>query len=91
MIKEYIERIGYTETPRVDLSTLIGIQRAEMAAVAYENLGIHLGRRFDMEENSFLQQIVGERRGGWCYQRNGLLTAALTRDRFQGHACCLMH
>jgi hypothetical protein len=38
---------------------------------------------FDMEESSFLQQIVGERRGGWCYQRNGLLTAALREIGFK--------
>jgi len=54
-----------------------------MAAVAYENIGMHLRRRFVMEEHSFVQQIIEEGRGGWCYQRNGLLTAVLQKIGFK--------
>ncbi len=83
MITSFLARIGYAGPLNVDIETLRGIQRSEMAAVAYENVGMHLGRRYVMTENSFVAQIVEEGRGGWCYQRNGLLTTALDQIEFK--------
>jgi len=45
---------------------------AHLITVPFENLDIHLGRPIVLDEAKFYRKIVGERRGGFCYELNGL-------------------
>ncbi len=67
---------------RVDARTLFGVHRAHITAIPYENLEIQLGRENVLGEDVFLDKLVRRRRGGWCYEMNGLLTGALRRIGF---------
>jgi len=78
----YLERIGYSGSTEPKLSTLSAIHRAHLMAVPYENLDIQLGRTRTIGESAFFDAIVNRRRGGWCYDMNGLLTTALARLGF---------
>lgn len=78
----YLERISYTGPLRPDLQTLYGIHRAHLLAITYENLDIHLGRPLLLDEARFFARLVGARRGGWCYEMNGLLAWALRQIGF---------
>lgn len=77
------ERIGYAGPRRVDGETLAGLQRAFALAVPFENLDIHLGRRLRLEEAWLFHKIVRERRGGFCYELNGLYAAVLAQLGFR--------
>jgi len=48
-----------------------------MFAVPFENLDISLGREIVCDEGRFLNKIVTERRGGFCYEMNGAFAALL--------------
>jgi N-hydroxyarylamine O-acetyltransferase len=48
-----------------------------MFAVPFENLDIGLGRQIICDESRFLNKIVAERRGGFCYEMNGAFAALL--------------
>jgi len=48
-----------------------------MFAVPFENLDIGLGREIICDEDRFLNKIVTERRGGFCYEMNGAFAALL--------------
>jgi N-hydroxyarylamine O-acetyltransferase len=50
-----------------------------LRAVPFENLDIHLGRPIVLAEDALFDKIVRRRRGGFCYELNGLF-AALLRD-----------
>ncbi len=68
----YLERIGYTGAVEPTLDCLTGIYRAHLLAIPYENLDIHLGGYLSLDEGQIFEQLVTRRRGGWCYQMNGL-------------------
>ncbi|HEX5732055.1 MAG TPA: arylamine N-acetyltransferase [Blastocatellia bacterium] len=76
-IKAYLERIDYDGPLEPTAETLRGLHRAHMLAVPFENLDIHLDRRITLEDGSLFSKIVGSRRGGFCYEMNGLFAALL--------------
>lgn len=82
-LEAYLERIHYQGSLRPTLETLTQLHRAHLLAIPYENLDIHLGRRLGLDERGFFQKLVLERRGGWCYEMNGLFAWALRELGFQ--------
>jgi N-hydroxyarylamine O-acetyltransferase len=77
-VKDYLERIGIDGGDLgVDLSTLKSLQRSHLLAVPFENLDIHWGRRIVLGTAKFYDKIVGARRGGFCYELNGLFNELL--------------
>ena len=73
----YLERLGYSAPVAPDLATLVALHRAHITTIPYENLEIQLGRENVLDEPAFAAKLVDARRGGWCYEMNGLLTAML--------------
>lgn len=73
----YLKRIDYKGSLEPTLDTLRAIHRQHLLTIPYENLDIHLGRRLELDEAHFFDKIVLEKRGGWCYEMNGLLAWAL--------------
>lgn len=73
----YLDRIGYHGARMVDLETLIALHRAHLRTIPYENLDIALGRTLSLDEASIYAKLVTARRGGWCYEMNGLFAWAL--------------
>jgi len=82
MLDAYFERIAYDGPVRTDLETLRALQRAHLLAIPYENLEIQFGRENLLDESAFVDKLVTRRRGGWCYEMNGLLTLALREIGF---------
>lgn len=73
----YFDRIGYSGPEAPDFATLNALMRAHAGAVPFENLDVQLGRRTGIELPGIYAKIVGARRGGWCYEQNGLFGWAL--------------
>jgi N-hydroxyarylamine O-acetyltransferase len=76
-LPSYLERIGYEGTLAPTLEMLRELHRRYMLTVPFENLDIHLGRTIVLDEAGFFTKIVTERRGGFCYELNGLFAAIL--------------
>jgi N-hydroxyarylamine O-acetyltransferase len=75
----YFARIGYRGPRTPTLATLDGIVRAHVEAIPFENLDILLGRRIELEPAALERKLVGARRGGYCFENNGLLLDVLTQ------------
>ena len=58
-------------------ATLAGVMRAHVAAIPFENLDVQLGRPTSRALPDIFAKLVARRRGGWCYEQNGLLGWAL--------------
>lgn len=78
----YLDRIRFTRPLRPDFETLRALQRAHLLAVPFENLDIHLGRPIDLSLDRLYDKIVRRRRGGFCYELNGLFAWALAEMGF---------
>lgn len=82
-LQAYLERIGFTGLPRPDLATLKALHRAHALSISYENLDVQLGRPLTTSPAEAFDKIVRRGRGGWCYEMNGLLGAALEEIGFK--------
>lgn len=79
----YLRRIGYSEPIRPDVQTLRGLHLAHMRNVPFENLDIGLRRPIHLTEEALWEKIVSRRRGGFCYELNGLFAWLLQELGFQ--------
>jgi N-hydroxyarylamine O-acetyltransferase len=69
---EYLLRMSYSGPRQATLQTLQALHRAHLRAVPFENLDVHAGVPVVLEENALFDKIVQRRRGGFCYELNGL-------------------
>ena len=72
-VEQYLERIGLRGPVRPDLETLNTILFAHATTVPFENLDVLLGRPIELTPDALFQKIVVRRRGGYCFEQNGLL------------------
>lgn len=85
-IKVYLERIDYPITQRSlapTAQTLRELQLAHLLTVPFENLSIHAGEPIVLADDALFEKIVVRRRGGFCYEANGLFAALLRSLGFQ--------
>lgn len=75
---DYLSRIGLKdEGLTVDIATLRLLQREHLLCVPFENLDIHWHRPIVLDTERFYKKIVEEKRGGFCYELNGLFNELL--------------
>lgn len=86
-IDAYLKRIAYDGPLRPDVATLKALHRAHLRAIPYENLDVQLGRPVPMDAKAAFGKIVTRKRGGWCYEMNGLFAWALQELGFSVTRC----
>ncbi|MGH8178066.1 MAG: arylamine N-acetyltransferase family protein [Steroidobacter sp.] len=79
----YLRRIGYTGPLSADLATLTAVHRQHVRTIPYENLDVQLAREVTLDIERVYTKIVTHKRGGWCYEMNGLLAWALHEIGFK--------
>lgn len=73
----YLRRINYSGPISPDAETLRQLQVAHLMAVPFENLSIHSAEPIVLNDDALFEKIVSKRRGGFCYELNGLFAALL--------------
>lgn len=81
-LRDYFERIGWSGATAPTLDTLGALLRAHNHSVPFENLDVQLGNPLTTSVEDAYDKIVGENRGGWCYEQNGLFGWALSQIGF---------
>lgn len=76
-IHAYLERIGYTGSLTPGPDVLRDLQLAHLYTVPFENLSIHAREPIVLDDEALFEKIVRRRRGGFCYEANGLFAALL--------------
>ena len=82
-IQAYLDRIGYRGPLTPTAETLRALQVAHLQTVPFENLSIHAHQPIVLDDESLFDKVVGRRRGGFCYELNGLFAALLRGLGFQ--------
>ncbi|WP_240348298.1 arylamine N-acetyltransferase [Methylomonas sp. EFPC1] len=72
----YLNRIGIAK-PEATLAGLCQLQQAQLGAIAFENINPLLGLLPELETAALMEKIVANRRGGYCFELNGLFGQAL--------------
>ena len=81
-LEKYLQRIGFVGTASPDLFTLKRIHRRHAEHIPYENLAVQFETPVTRSPVDAFEKIVIKRRGGWCYEMNGLLGWALEEIGF---------
>ncbi|MEP7190410.1 MAG: arylamine N-acetyltransferase [Roseiflexaceae bacterium] len=82
-VQAYLRRINYRGELAPTAATLRELHRAHLLAVPFENLDIQLGRPILLDEQALFDKIVTRRRGGFCYELNGLFALLLRALGFE--------
>ena len=80
----YLARIGYTGDIKPDVQTLRGLHGAHMLRVPFENLNIVQKRPILLTEEALWDKMIVRKRGGFCYELNGLFARLLQELGFMG-------
>lgn len=79
----YLARIGWNHTPDVSLETLRALHLHHNGAIPFENLDVVLPREIELSDEAIFQKLVVARRGGYCFEQNGLFERALKEVGFE--------
>lgn len=77
-LEAYFTRIGYDGARAPDLATLAAIIDCHAATIPFEAIDVLLGRGIDTAPDAIFDKLVTRRRGGYCFEQNGLLLQVLT-------------
>ena len=76
-VDSYLRRIEYIGSLAPTAETLQELHVAHLLTVPFENLSIHSGQPIVLDDAALFEKIVERRRGGFCYELNGLFAALL--------------
>ena len=82
-VTAYLQRMKYHGTLEPTAATLRGLHAAHMQYVPFENLDIAHRRLFNLDPAALFDKIVTHRRGGFCYELNGLFALLLEQLGFR--------
>lgn len=70
-VETYLKRLGL-EKEEPELKYLRKLHYAHIHKIPFENLDIHYQRKVQLDYKKIFDKIVRKRRGGFCYELNGL-------------------
>lgn len=79
-VNQYLQRINYTGLINPTIEVLKQLQYAHLMSVPFENLDIQNHIKIDL--NNLFNKIVTKKRGGFCYELNGLFYQLLKEIGF---------
>jgi N-hydroxyarylamine O-acetyltransferase len=84
----YLARIGVPRPAQADAAALGEIHRAHALGFTWEAIDCFMGWPVSIDPQATWAKVVAGRRGGWCYELNGLLGAALAALGFSVTRLC---
>ncbi|SNS64868.1 MULTISPECIES: arylamine N-acetyltransferase [unclassified Azospirillum] len=81
-LSAYLARIRLDGPVLPDLAGLHAIHTGHTANIPFENLDIQMGLPIRLEPDAITAKLVGQRRGGYCFEQNSLLALALAAIGF---------
>ena len=79
----YRLRIGLKAVPDAPVALLTALQRAHRLAIPFENIDVRLGRGISLAPAAIFDKLVTRKRGGYCFEQNGLFLDALAAFGFE--------
>ncbi|WP_295041722.1 arylamine N-acetyltransferase [Sulfuricurvum sp.] len=82
-LTNYLSRIGYEGEVGVDVATLTQLVQKQLRSIPFENTEVQAGRIPSLIPEDIYTKIITNRRGGYCYEINGIFAMALTAIGFE--------
>lgn len=82
----YLERVNLSGSVRPTEDRLADLQRAQLYTIPFENFDILLDRGILLDPAVLCSKLVNRKRGGYCFELNGLFLMALQAFGFDARA-----
>lgn len=82
-LSDYLTRIGYEGDVGNNAATLIQLVQKQLQSIPFENTEVQAKRIPSMVPEDIVDKILIRRRGGYCYEINGVFAMALTAIGFE--------
>ena len=82
----YLQRLFYSGAINPSVDLLETLHRAQIFTIPFENFDILLGRDINLEPDALFDKMVYRKRGGYCFELNGLFLTALQAFGFKARA-----
>jgi N-hydroxyarylamine O-acetyltransferase len=79
----YLERIGYSGSLAVSVMTLQELHLLHLQHIPYENIDVFCHQEVRLDREALTQKMLLRRRGGYCFEQNGLFLMALEELGFK--------
>lgn len=76
-LRAYLARIGYDGPLEPTIDTVCAMMRRQLRSVPFENLDVQAGKVVSLVAEDIVEKIIERRRGGYCYEVNGIFAMAL--------------
>ncbi|HTV18481.1 MAG TPA: arylamine N-acetyltransferase [Polyangiaceae bacterium] len=76
-LEGYLDRIAYQGPTAPNLANLNALILAHVSAIPFENVDILLGRPIAMDLARIEDKLIGQRRGGYCFEQNAYFMQVL--------------
>lgn len=76
-IVRYCERIQYHDAVDGSLKAISALMRQQLKTIPFENIDVQNGKIVSLEPDAFIDKIFNQKRGGYCYELNGLFALVL--------------
>jgi N-hydroxyarylamine O-acetyltransferase len=77
-LNSYLKRIDFQGKPEATIECVTALMRCQLCTVPFENLDVQAGKLVSIVPEDIVEKIINQRRGGYCYEINGLFSMALT-------------
>ena len=85
-LETYLNRIRFNGAADVSPDTLERLHHTHFQAIPFENFDVLLGRGIDLSPSALFNKMISNRRGGYCFELNGLFLQALLALGFKDRA-----
>ncbi|WP_020395137.1 arylamine N-acetyltransferase family protein [Thiolinea disciformis] len=76
-LNAYCERIHYQGLLKSDFATVKALMQQQLMTVPFENLDVLAKKPISIQPNDIVHKIIPQKRGGYCYEVNGIFAMAL--------------
>ncbi len=85
-LTRYLARIGYTGPVAPTAEVLAALQAAHIAAIPFEAIDALTGAGIAIDDAAVEAKLIDRRRGGYCFEQNGLFLRVLQAIGFEAEA-----
>lgn len=82
----YLQRLNYTGKITPSVEALKALHHAQLYTIPFENFDIQLERSIDLDPETVFNKLIRNKRGGYCYELNGLFLMSLKEFGFDARA-----
>jgi len=86
-LNKYLEYVNWNQTgldhPVVDFKTLSALHNRHILTFPFENFDVFLTGETSLQHDKLFDKMVNQKRGGWCFELNGLLYSILKQIGFK--------